>query len=1148
MIKTFKLFVLFFALLQINFCFSQSQTKTNSTLNLIKKQLQQAPYKLSANDLNSMYIDQEYLAKKTNITHVYIGQKLQGIKIHNAISSFAIKDNKIAYVGESFVKNAMEKANSFIPVITPKQAVNKMALHFDLGASNGLITEHSEAFQHVFSNANLTRENIPVNLVFAQTENNQLKLSWDVTISTLDTKHVWNAKVDALTGEIHAFRDMQISCNFDLHAITPRKITSYKKDSNTNFNLFKTNEKTMRNPDSYMVFPLPVESPNHGPRQIVTNPADAIASPFGWHDINGAPGAEYTITRGNNVYAQEDANGNNGFGTAPDGGASLDFNFPYDGSLEPISNQDAAIVNLFYLNNIMHDVWYQYGFDEPSGNFQENNYGNGGAGGDFVIADAQDGAGTNNANFSSATDGINGRMQMYLWNTGGSGFTTLDVNSPAGIAGSYGVSAGQFGPNTYNVTGNLVVVDDGTANGSEGCGALTNAAAINGNIAVIDRGNCEFGLKALNAQNAGAIAVIVINNVPGGTINMGAGANGAAVTIPSVMVSQADGAAIKAELPGVNVTIESVALPSQVDGDFDNGIVAHEYGHGISTRITGGPNASCLGNEEQMGEGWSDWFGLMLTIEPGDTSVDPRGIGTYAGSEPTTGGGIRSYQYSTDMTVNPHTYDDIKTEAVPHGVGSVWSAMIWDLAWKLIDMEGYDTDLYNGTGGNNIAMHLVTQGLKLQPCSPGFIDGRDAILAADELLYNGAYKCVIWEVFARRGLGYSADQGASTSRSDGTEAFDVPPGLFINNTSSLNEVPEEEIVTFTVELENCSADTNVNITSTFANNTLEYVNGSATNGGSYASNVVMYPQIDNLAANSSLSYSYQAAVKAGTYFAPMALFQDNMDATTNWTESGSGPNAWAITNSTACGSSSYFINNIATDSERIITLNPITPNGVISLSFDHYFDTEVNWDGGLVEISNDGGSTWTDLGPYFDTNGYNDYIHNNTGEPAFSGNSGGCITSTTVPLTAFLGTLQVRFRFLTDAAVDGDGWYIDAVNITDHAAAIIESMAQGDNESTSSKHAVLITEALSVPDTEIVGLNMYPNPTDSYLYIESQQSLSEAKIVLYDIMGRALTQNMSRTSMSDTKIGLDISHLATGTYFITVASNGLKSTKKIIKK
>jgi hypothetical protein len=139
----------------------------------------------------------------------------------------------------------------------------------------------------------------------------------------------------------------------------------------------------------------------------------------------------------------------------------------------------------------------------------------------------------------------------------------------------------------------------------------------------------------------------------------------------------------------------------------------------------------CLNNAEQMGEGWSDYVGLMLTMEPGDQGSDIRGIGTYATGQPTDAQGIREAPYSTDFAVNNYTYADSNNNvSQPHGIGFVWATMLWDMTWLLIDEYGFDPDLYNGTGGNNIAIQLVMDGMKLQNCSPGFVDGRDAILEA----------------------------------------------------------------------------------------------------------------------------------------------------------------------------------------------------------------------------------------------------------------------------------------------------------------------------------------------------------------------------------------------------------------------------------
>ncbi|MEM9024975.1 MAG: M36 family metallopeptidase, partial [Bacteroidota bacterium] len=302
---------------------------------------------------------------------------------------------------------------------------------------------------------------------------------------------------------------------------------------------------------AYRVIPHWYESPNHGPDSLLQDPADVVSSPFGWHDTDGVPGYEYTITRGNNVWASEDRDANNVPGYSPDGDTCLVFDFAFNLNQAPLLYQDAAITNLFYMNNIMHDYAYNYGFDEQAGNFQENNYGNGGLGNDYVFADAQDGSGLNNANFATPGDGANPRMQMFLWGTGGCGAEVV-VNSPGGIAGTYGAGGAAFGPGlTPSVTADLVLVNDGTnPDPEDACDPIINASALVGKIAVIDRGNCTFVSKVEAAQAAGAVGVIIVNNTGGAVINMG-GAS-ATITIPSVMLTQADGNLIKTQLNAGN--------------------------------------------------------------------------------------------------------------------------------------------------------------------------------------------------------------------------------------------------------------------------------------------------------------------------------------------------------------------------------------------------------------------------------------------------------------------------------------------------------------------------------------------------------------------------------------------------------------------
>lgn len=136
----------------------------------------------------------------------------------------------------------------------------------------------------------------------------------------------------------------------------------------------------------------------------------------------------------------------------------------------------------------------------------------------------------------------------YCDNVGTAQNAGLHVYSPAAVAGSYAFQApSAWGGNWQNGTvyGSLVLVNSTGANPTQGCTALTNSAEVAGNIALIDRGGCEFGIKALNAQNAGAAAVLIMNNVAG-LMDMGAGAQGANVTIPVAIISQEAGNALKA--------------------------------------------------------------------------------------------------------------------------------------------------------------------------------------------------------------------------------------------------------------------------------------------------------------------------------------------------------------------------------------------------------------------------------------------------------------------------------------------------------------------------------------------------------------------------------------------------------------------------
>ncbi|MGS0749204.1 M36 family metallopeptidase, partial [Halpernia sp. GG3] len=292
----------------------------------------------------------------------------------------------------------------------------------------------------------------------------------------------------------------------------------------------------------------------------------------------------------------------------------------------PSDNLNAATTNLFYLNNKVHDIFYRLGFTESARNFQSFNFGKGGAQNDYVLAESQDGSGKDNANFATPSDGSKPRMQMFLWNP--LVVNRLFYNAPAGAVTrmpatqnsvSFGASL-----NATGITANVLISPV-----LDACTALPTNYLI-GTIGLAERGTCAFTVKTKNMQNAGAVAAIIYN----ATTSVGFGGMGgtdASINIPAILIENTEGEYIKSQINAginVNTTLKfDDNLVKYRDGSFDSGIVAHEYGHGISNRLE--PSVTCLNtssDNEQMGEGWSDFFALMLTNKPNDDATVPRGV------------------------------------------------------------------------------------------------------------------------------------------------------------------------------------------------------------------------------------------------------------------------------------------------------------------------------------------------------------------------------------------------------------------------------------------------------------------------------------------------------------------------------------------
>jgi large repetitive protein len=796
--------------------------------------------------------------------------------------------------------------------------------------------------------------------------------------------------------------------------------------------------------------------------------------------------ASAITTKGNNVDAYADL-------VEPDGFSAGDvrarttgdrtFDYAYDHTLEPNANlvqQRASVTNLFYVVNWLHDYWYDSGFDEAAGNAQVRNFGRGGVGGDVLLAEAQDFGGLNNANMATPADGMSPRMQMYAW--GGPESRSLEID-PGDLMLQTGYAV--FGPQEFDTTGEVVLAVDGTPPTSDACQPLTNDVA--GRIVLVDRGTCSFALKTLAAENAGAIGVIIANNVAAvPPPNLGNTDPPTIVTIPTLAITLEAGNTIKALLGSGTVTARMFRdTGTGRSGAIDNMVVAHEWGHYLHHRLSNCGSFQCAA----LSEGWADFNALHNSLQGIDDPDGTYALGIYAPRLIGDSGyfGIRRFPYSVDQTKNALSFRHIQNaEALPatpsqlngapnseaHNAGEVWATMLWE-AYVALQKNP------NGRTFNQVKRafaNYVVLGLELAPIDATYTESRDALLAAVQLTRPSDLQ-VIAEAFAVRGAGTCAigpPASASGDLTPVTESFATGSRLEIvsvavddsSNTcdaDGLLDGGETGRVTVRVTNKGPTPLTDTMVTLSTTTPGVTFPGGNTAVIASLPpfavrqvririrldASVTTTTTVDLNATADNAAACEPSVVDAQTFLVHLDEVA-NASATETvevrnppWEETGTLEGVWTRVTETAADHAWHGADSGTTGDVSLVSPPlQVSGTGIFTISFDHAYSFEFSpgapatyWDGGVVEITTDGGTTWEDISAYDDP-GYDGTITDTSGNPLAGRMAyGGTNPSypATDPVTLNLGpglggqTVQIRFRIGTDAAAGAPGWTIDDI-------------------------------------------------------------------------------------------------------------------------
>ncbi len=893
-----------------------------------------AVYGLTAAQAGQLITTADYANPDGNLAWIRLEQRFNDLPVFaGELSAAFTAEGELVRTISGLAAGVVERELAVIPAISAAEAVARAAATIGVTVDPNSLVLKSASFdgRHFTFEPGPFAEEIKVEAVYFPLETGLANLAWSMVL--WQHKPAYYTVVDAEQGELF-YR---------------KNITADQSQSAT---------YSIYNNDS----PAPLSPTNATPgsgiqgagigRTTFTVVSELPAfDNLGWITDGG------NTTTGNNVDAGLDFLEPDGIDPAarPVGSPFRVFNFAYNppplGSDQPTgANYRAGVItNMFFWSNRYHDLLYQLGFTEAARNFQNNNFGRGGLGNDYVRAEAQDYSGTNNANFATPADGSLPRMQMFIFNS----------------------------PNPER------------------------------------------------------------------------------------------------------------------DGSIDQDIMLHELTHGTSSRLHANGSGLTGTQARGMGEGWSDFYARALLSSASEDVNGVYAMASYlmfnfSGNTDNYYYGYRRFPYAVKTKLgangkphNPLTFADIDVAQINitdgafppspifgdaaadevHALGEVWCMALLEVRARLITRLGYAT-------GNQRALQIVTDGMKLDPANPTLLDARNSILTADCAGFSGNDELDIWAGFAARGMGQSAWVITGTTV---VESFDMP-NLTIGNVtvsdSNCNNngaADPGETVTLTVPLVNpyCATSVTGATASMVGGGTANY---GTINAGATASQNFSFPVPAATPCGSTLTLTFNLNSSLGAVTRTYALqigqqtvsLAQNFDTLTppalpaGWASAvtGSGVN-WVTTTEVADSAPNAIgTENPATTGSSTLTTSNITIAGSAArLSFRQIYVLENGFDGGVLEIKI-GAGAFTDIlaaGGSFVAGGYTQTLtaagcaanpNPLAGRAAWTGSSVGFI-STTVNLPAAVTgqPIQLRWRAGFDCVTGGDGWAIDNLSLTTSSCA-----------------------------------------------------------------------------------------------------------------